>query len=260
MLAMRNQETHTESPTAKSNFRRLRLFDIAVGALLVLMAILAIWNILVLAGMFRSVVPDLADIAIIRDHISTRLLYFVAGLTFILFLFKEWQYGERSLGTLYVILPMLALALVPTVTDELQPNAREKTVDFTLTRCAAGSIEDGRVMDPDNCEIAAISEGEVFLADADPAGGDFELIQPAGMTSGGGRWTVTGVGNYKVYFLVRQDSMESCASSSFTNNVGPDTRLESSCIEREGAVYSVHPLITSYMGNGWLVTYQELAP
>lgn len=260
MLVMRNRETHRESPTAESNFRRLRQFNIAVAILIIAMVVLAIWNALVLAGLFRQEVPDLADIAMVREHISTRLIYLAGGLALVLFVIKEWRYGERSLGMLYVLMPILALVLVPTMMDELQPNPRDKTVEFTLTRCAAGAIEDSRVTDPDSCEIAAISDGEVFLADSNPIDGNFELVEPHGMTSGGGRWTVTGVGSYKVYFLVKQESMDSCTDSTFTNNVGQDTRLESSCIEHEGAAYSVHPLITSYMTNGWLVTYQALTP
>lgn len=258
MLTMRNADMHRKSPSAEYSYRRLRQMDIAVLVLLAAMAILAFWNVSTLISMFSSDVPDLAELGVITEHPSTRLMYPVGLLALALFLFKEWQYGERTLGMWYMLLPMLALVLVPTASAELQPSVRDKVVEFTLTRCPAGAMEGDTLLDPEACSITAIHESEVFLADSDPLDGDFELLSPQSDSNGGAKWTVAGTGKYKIYFLVEQDSPEVCASSRFSSNVDAEDRLANTCLVHDGYSYSVHPFVTDYMSNGWLVVYQSM--
>lgn len=258
MLTMRNPTIHEASAKADAHYRTLKVFNIVVTTLLVVIAALAIVNIAAAVSMFRTEIQDLADIGSIREHFTTQWILTLSATALVIFVFKEWKYGERSLGMIYFLAPLLFFALIPTVTAEIQPNARDKVVELTISRCAPGGLEDGRMVDADKCEVASLDEGGVFLSASNPAENAGEMQPPDSTTAAGGKWTVRGIGSYKVYFLVKQESMEHCSGSVFTNNVDEGSRTTSSCIEHDGTVYSVHPLVTNYISNGWLVVYQQL--
>lgn len=258
MLTMRNQSTHMAAPSAEHNYRRLRQLDILSLILLGVMAALAIWNLLALGSMFSSEIPDLADIGVISEHPSSRIMTAVALFAFAVVIFKEWKYGERTLGVMYLLVPMLFLGLIPTVSAELQPNPRDKMIEFTLVRCAPGGIVNGELANNEACEVADVAIEDIYLSDANPAGGDFELHPAIDSNQGSGRWKVTGVGNYRVYFMVKQESLEACNGSTFAARPQDTDIQQHHCIEHDGAAWSVHSMVTSYMGEGWLSVYQQL--
>lgn len=247
-----------ESASARHSFQRLRQLNTVVFALLGVMVLLGIWCVVTLIRQESANAPDLATISPIQDHISSRLINVVGVITLLIFIYKEWRYGERSFGMVYFLLPLLAVWLIPVMAAESQAPTDTKEVEFTLNLCEPGGIEGTSVIDNRLCGQQALADGDVYLSLANPTDDDPELLEPMEILSDRARWQVTGSGEYTVYFLLRQESLDACTTARFVTGQRSGEQISAFCLERDGVAYSVHPFVTSREATGRLVVYQEL--
>lgn len=261
MLTTRNMTFHEPSASAERTFRRLRQANIVVYVLIGLIVLCAIWNVITVADMIRGVsTPDLADVGSIRTHISARLVTILSIVTLAVFAFKEWKWGERSFTMFFLLTPLLFLFLVPVMASEVEPTEEAMGLEFSINLCRPGGIEGGELMDRSLCDIAPLEEGQVFLATSNPMDGDTEWIAPEGLTDRQARWNVVGRGEFVVYYLFAQNSMEQCETARTTTSVSPHERRGYQCLEQDGQAWLVQPFVTSALKTGWLVLYQEVVP
>lgn len=245
------------SPAAIRDHKRNSQISLVTYTLLAVIGVLGLWTILKITGVFGETVPDLADIASIRDHIVTRLVTALTVATVVIYLFKEWRYGDFSFSMVYFLVPVLALWLFPVVAAELEPDVAQFDVEFQLTRCEPGSFE-GNQINGDNCTIVPPDEITVLMSNANPTREDAIIREPGSLFNDYARWNVEGRGEFFVYFMLQQDSMAECQGSLMASGRDTSAPYSWDCIEYEGNVWSVHKFQTSEHQTGRLVVVQQL--
>lgn len=245
------------SQRAQENYRKLELFNKICYGLLAVMVVLGIWNIIEVATLIRSGVRDLADIASIMDHISSRLILGVGAVALAIFIFKEWKYGERGFAGVYFLAALLFLGLVPTMSAEIQPAEEDLLVSLTYNVCDPDAVEGGVVIDSSLCLLQEPDNYNVMLAASNPQESDAERQAPGGQDSVGVNWTINGRGNVRVYAMVEQQSLEICESSKVANNTDGYGHF---CMEEDGTAWLVQPFEVSSATGNRLVIHQEFAP
>lgn len=254
----RDLSVYGPSARAEHNYRRLRQANIAFYAILGLMAILGVWNVIAVAEMIRGGVTDLAFVDSIQNHPSARLINYLAIAAVVIFAFKEWKWGDRSFGMVFVLGLLLFLWLVPVMSAEVQPTEEQIRLDVTYTLCAPGGIEGGQVLDSDKCELVTMNDDIIWMSASNPTDGDSELLPPDNVRPNLASWNITARGNFSVYFMLPQDSVEACESTLFTTSVLPADAIGHYCLEHNGNAYSVHPFTTNSEANRWFTIYQEV--
>jgi hypothetical protein len=245
------------SPAAVHHHKRFRQFSTVTYILLAIIAALGVWTILKTAGAFGSSIPDLADVASIRDHMATRLVTILAAITLVIFLFKEWRFGDLNFNMIFFLVPLLALWLFPVVAAELEPDLVDFDVEFQLTRCESGAFADGQV-DTSLCKIVSPADVIVLMSDAEPHRTDATIRAPQVTANEYHRWFIQGRGEFYIYFLLQHATMEECEGSQMALGRDPSAPYSYECMERDGAVWSVHKFQTSENQTGRLVILQEL--
>lgn len=260
MLTMRDQTVHHRSATAEHTFRRLHQANIVVFVLLGLLLLLGIWNVWTLTSIIRSDARDLADVGSIHSHISAQLITWVSIVTLAVFVFKEWRWGERSLGGVFVLAGLLFLWLVPVMSAEVEPTEESMQVAFTLNHCEPGAIEGSTLVDSSLCLLVSPDNMTMFMTASDPLDGDPEWLAPDEVTQFGAGWNVEARGRFRVYFLLEQDSIEQCRESRLVTSVPPRERYGHQCLEQDGQVWLVQAYETSHVETKRLIIYQEVEP
>lgn len=243
------------SERARHNYAQLDRFNKVCYALLAVMVVLGIWNVIEVVALIRSGEKDMADVVSIMDHISTRLILGVGLVALLVFIFKEWKYGDRGFAGVYFLAALLFLGLVPTMSAEIQPSEEDLRVAFTYNLCEAGGIEGAQVIDSSLCQLQDPDSFNVILAAADPRASDVEKMESTGSDSSGVSWSVTTRGTVRVYAMVEQESLEICQSSKVVNNTGEYGHF---CVENEGTAWLVQPFEISAVSGNRLVVHQEL--
>lgn len=260
MLSLRDPKLLEASAAAEQSFRRLHRANIVCYALLGVLALLGIWNVLVMSSVIRGEVPDLADAGSILTHISTKLIWWIALATLLLFIFKEWRWGERGFASIFFLAALLFLTLVPTMSAEVEPVQENFTLEMTYARCEQGGIEGEMLLDADKCDIVTFGEGGAFLSKSDPGVGDGDWLAPAEIQRGFAKWNVEARGRFKVHFILPQSSMDYCETSRLVTSVPSNNRYGHHCLEQDGDVWLVVPFETSVVESGYITIYQESAP
>lgn len=258
MSSRDNSRLYRQSSGAVRSYKRLRQFNLISYVLLATIAVLGLWSIIIVTGASGNTVPDLADVASIRDHIIARLVTILAVVTVAIVIFKEWRYGDRGFGMVYFLTALLAMWLLPVMAAELEPPPVQLEAEFTLNICQPGGIEGGMVIDRSQCSIAPPAGLNVMMSDADPARADAVVREPNVNLDNLSRWNLEGRGQFRVYFLLEQESIAACEGLQFASDRQMAVNVTTNCIERDGAVWSVHPFVTSVNQTGRLVVYQEL--
>lgn len=258
MSSHNHSRLYRQSAAAVHTYKRLHQLTLLSYFLLAAIAILGMWSVLKATGTLGTTVPDLADVGSIRDHISAQLVTWLAAITLALYIFKEWRYGDRGFVMVYFLTGLLALWLLPVVASEFEPSPVQLEMEFTLNTCQPGGIEGDTVADRSLCSITRPSELNVLMSDADPARSDALVRTPDVNLDNLSRWNVEGQGQFRVYFLLEQESMGACEGSRFVTDRQSAEGLATACIERDGTVWSMHPFVTSENQTGRLVVYQEL--
>lgn len=256
----RDYSVYAPSPQAEHNYRQLRQANYVFYGILVLMAIVGVWNVLTVTSMIRGGVTDLADNGSIQTHISTQLINFLAIAAIAVFAFKEWRWGDRHFGMVFILGILLFLWLVPVMSAEIQPAEEDMRLEVTYTLCAPGGIEGGQVLDSSKCEIASMQDGDIWMSASNPMNGDADLLPPDSLQPNLARWNITARGHFTVYFLLPQDSLAACEDFRFTTSVSARDAIGHECFERDGMAYSVHPFTTNSEANIWFTIYQESEP
>lgn len=257
---MQPQDWSVYSPSARAehNYRRLRQANYLFYGMLVLMAICGIWNVITVAGMIRGGATDLALVESIQEHISARIISFLAIASLVVFAFKEWKWGDRSFGMVFVLGVWLFLWLVPVMSAEIQPAEEQVRLEVTYTHCLPGGIEGGEILDSSRCEIASMGEGDIFMTASDPRNGEPEILAPDRLQPNLATWNITARGHFTVYYLLPQESVEICENTAFTSSASARKAMGHYCLERDGQAYSVHPFTTNSLANAWFTIYQEV--
>lgn len=245
------------SAAAIRDHKRNSQFSLVTYALLAVIGVLGLWTILKITGAFGTTIPDLADVASIRGHIVTRLVTILTVVAVLIYLFKEWRFGDFSFSMVYFLVPVLALWLFPVVAAELEPDVAQFDVEFQLTRCAPGSFESDQV-NGDNCKIVPPDEVTVQMSNADPTREDATIREPGSVSNEYARWHVEGRGEFYVYFMLQQDSMAECQGSLMATGRDSSAPYSWDCIEYQESVWSVHKFQTSEHQTGRLVVVQQL--
>lgn len=245
------------SPVAIHHHKRYKQFSLVTYALLAVIGVLGVWTILKIAGAFGSSIPDLADVASISDHVVTRLVTILAVISLVIFLFKEWRFGEFNFNMIYFLVPLLALWLFPVVAAELESDVARFDVEFQLTRCETGAFGDGQV-NSDLCKIVPAEDVTVLMSNANPTRDDAIIREPQSATSEYQRWYVESRGEFYVYFLLQHESMEECEGSQMAMGRDTSAPYAFECMEYDGSAWSVHKFQTSENQTGRLVVFQEL--
>ena len=257
MSSQNQSRLYRQSTTSVHNYKRLHQFSLLSYVLLALIAGLGMWSILKVTGAFGTTVPDLADVGSIRDHFSAQLVTWLAVITLALYIFKEWRYGERGFVMVYFLAGLLALWLLPVVASEFEPPLVQLEMEFTLNICQPGGIEGDTVVDRSLCSIANPGDLNVMMGNAEPGRSSAVIRVPDVNLDNLSRWNVEGRGQFRVYFLLEQDSLAACEGSRFVTDRQSADGFTTECIERDGQVWSMHPFVTSENQTGRLVVYQE---
>lgn len=253
-----NWSVYAPSSNADHTYRRLRQANLAFYAMLGLMAICGIWNVIAVASMIRGGVTDLAYVESVQGHISTRLINYLAIAALALFVFKEWKWGDRSFGMVFVLGLLLFLWLVPVMSAEIQPAEDQLRLEVTSTQCLPGGIEGGSILDSSRCQIVSMEDGSIWMTASNPLDGNPEMLPPDTLLPNLASWNITARGHFTVYFLMPQDSVEACENTRFTTSVSARDAMGHQCLERDGVAYSVHPFTTNSDANIWFTIYQEV--
>lgn len=257
MLNQDPSRIYDTSPTAVKNHKRHQQLTAVTYGLLAIVGVLGVWTILKVAGVFGNNIPDLADVASISDHIVVRVITILTVITLIVFLFKEWRFGDFNVTMLFFLVPLLALWLFPVLAAEYEPDVAEFDVEFMLNTCDEGAFADGQV-NTDMCNIESPENFTVLMSDAEPTRDDAVIREPGTSNTELSRWFVEGRGEFHIYFMLQHASMEECEGSQMAIGRDPQAAYEYECIERDGAVWSVHKFLTSENRTGRLVILQEL--
>lgn len=257
---MREYSFHEPSASAKHTFRRLRQANTIVFVLLGLLVVLGIWNVLTLAELIRADARDLAEIGSIRSHISSQLITWVSAITLIVFVLKEWKWGERTFGGVFLLTGLLFLWLVPVMSAEVEPELETMQLRVMINHCQPGGIEGSMVVDSSLCTLAPPESVEMFMTTSDPLDGDPEWLEPDNISDFGPEWIVEVRGKFRVYFLIEQQSMEQCTDSRMTTSVPSAEQHGHHCLEQDDQVWMVQAYETSAVEAGRLTVYQEVDP
>lgn len=249
---------YAPSARAEHNYRRLRQANMVFYAILGLMAILCVWNVIEVASMIRGGATDLALVDSIQGHLSTRLINTLALVALAIFAFKEWKWGDRNFGMVFVLGLLLFLWLVPVMSAEIQPTEEQMRLEVTHSQCAPGGIEGGQILDSSQCELVPMGEGDIWMSASNPMDGDTEMLPPDALQPNLARWNITARGHFTVYFMLPQESGEACENFRFTTSVSARDAIGHDCLQRDGTVYSVHPFTTNSEANIWFTIYQEV--
>lgn len=260
MFTVHNDSLHRPSERAEHAFKQQQLFNRILTGLMILLAGLGVWNILELAALIRSDAQDLADISSILNHPSSRIIFLVAFITLVVYLYKEIKWGDAGFAMSFFLAPLLFFALVPVMSAEVQPAEENMAVKITLNYCEPGAIEGGEVLNNDACTLVDPASQQVFLTESNPMEGDPEWLSPNSQDDFGSSWSVQARGEFRVYFLLAQDSMEHCESAPLTSSEPSPERLGHSCLEQDGQAWMVQPYETNTAEGGRLIVYQEAAP
>lgn len=246
------------SPTAEKNFGKLNLLNKVSLGLLGLMAVLAMWNVLVAADSLRDRGRELADMEISpANHISGQLILGLALVTLAIYLFKELKFGEFTVGSFVFLGGLAFLALVPVVGEEVQMPLKDQILSITYSECEQGVIVDGRPTDRERCVPGMLGEEDFLLADRDPTADDVTFSGPRDSTDGRWRWNVEARTVYMVHFLVKQPSMDVCEQRNTSVTVDGNYREGGSCMEHEGSAWLVLPLEITPELPGNIQIYQD---
>lgn len=260
MFSVQNESLHRPSERAERDFRRQKLFNNIILGLMIFMAIMGVWNVITIASIIRDGAVDLADTAAILSHISSRIIFAAGAVTLVLIIIKEWKWGDPGFATAFVLAPLLFLVLVPVMSAELQPNEESMHLEATFTQCEPGGIEALEAQDNSLCEIVGSDSGRIFMSGSNPADGSPELLEPDVMQPDRAGWDVEARGEFKVYFMLQQESMDACESSQFTTSASREATTNHNCVEIDGTAYSSHSFVTSNLAGKWFSVYQEAAP
>lgn len=265
MFGVRDDKLLSKSEKAEKHFRQLQLWDRICLILLGLMTIGAIWNIYMLWSLLDGTPPDLQDLINFREGAPARALLILAGAAILAFIYKEWRYGERSLGMMYFVVPWLFLVLVPVMMDELIGETADQVPSLSVSSCQPGSLASGAPGGGDACEFLQGDQLELRLTIANPAERDVTLREPISIRDHRTNWSIAGRGDYTIYFLLEQESLQVCeqslaegtflASSPARGEVGT-----SFCHEQDGSAWVVAPLSTNYLSSPLMDFYFEEAP
>lgn len=250
---------YAPSASAEHSYRRLRQANIAFYVLLGIMAIIAIWSVLTVIAMIRGGASDLADIQSIQEHISTRLMNATAIAALALFAFKEWKWGDRSFGMVFILAPFVFLWLVPVMSAEVQPAEEPMQLAFTLNHCEPGAISGTVLVDSSLCLLVNPDTVDVYMTTSDPIDGNPEWLAPDGRNSFGAEWNVDARGKFRVYFLMEQPHIDQCHARLVTS-VPQRERYGHHCLEQDGKVWLVQAFESSNVENRRLNIYQEVEP
>lgn len=245
---MRNEKLLRTSDSSDRHFRRQRIGDAISLVLLGLMLVVAIWNVVQFIVLRNGPTADLADILNLRETLAGRVMTILSWVTLGIFIFKEWRWGERTLGLILAFLAgWLFLTLVPVMTDEILGPSQDQVMSISVRHCQPGAIAENGDVDRERCEWATLAESDARLALANPVERNTSLIAPSGVKDHQLRWSQTGRWEYMVYFLVRSDSVEQCqqqiASTSFVA-VSPTRGVAGAptCIEQDNSAWIMIPL------------------
>lgn len=245
MFRVRDYSVFLPSPNAKREFRRLRLLDQIIRALIAILIVLCVWNIATLVQLRTISEQDLADIRNITNELSTRLIWMVTLTTLVLILVREWLSGVSTMGLLIPLSILLTLVLVPAVMSEIQPPLREQTLRIMMNECPPKAIVNDQLSSIGRCEPREIREGDVLLAVSNPVDGTFNTIEPVS----GGQNTITfnmlGRGEYTVYFMFRFADMDACENGVIFPRSGSFSESTYQCIEHDGSAWMVMPHTTA---------------
>lgn len=260
MFTMRDDSLHRPSDRAEQAFRQQTRFNRIIFVLMVIIALLGVWNIFVLVSIIREGAVDLAKNGTIMDHLSSRLIILTSLVTLSLYLYKEWKWGEGGFAMAFFLAPLLFLGLVPVMSAEVEPAEEPMQVKFTLNQCEPGAIEGGEVLDSSLCVLVDPAETTVYMTASDPMDGEPDWLTPDAQDSIGFGWNVEARGKFRVYFLLEQESVEQCESSAISTSVSSRERHGHHCLERDGQVWLVQAYETSSVEGGRLTMYQEIMP
>lgn len=245
MFQVRDYSIFLPSPNAERAFRKLRRLDCVVNGLIIILALLCMWNIGKLIQLSLIENQDLADVRSITDDLSTKLIWILTPVTLGVIAMREWMIGERTMGVIYPLAALLAVILVPAAMTEIQPPLEEQTLRVVLNQCPPKAIVNDELSSIGRCVPRAINDGDVILAVSNPTAGPLNTIEPVA----GGQNTITynlrGRGTYTVYFMFRFDDMRACEQSTILPRGGVFSSVNYQCIEREYAVWKVMPHTTS---------------
>ncbi len=260
MFTVRDSSLYQPSQKAQEAFRRQQIFNRIITALMIFMGILTVWNFITIASILRSGAVDLADTRSILSHISSRLLFISAAITFVLVVIKEWKWGDPGFATSFILAPILFFALVPVMSAELQPAEEEMRLSASFTVCEPGGLEALAERDTSLCESVHAEEGRVLMSATNPADSDGELLEPDNVETDRASWDVEARGEFTVYFLLQQESREACENSTFAQSAEQSPTDTFDCVDVDGVAYSSHPFVTSNTAGKWFSMIQEVAP
>lgn len=249
---------YAPSSNAERTYRYLRRANYVFYALLAFIALCGIWNVIAVSGMIRGGAVDLADVKSIQDHISARLVNILTIAALAVFAFKEWKWGDRNFSMVFVLGLMLFLWLVPVMSAEVQPAEENLRMEITYRHCAPGAIEGDSVRDGSECDVVTLEEGDIWMSPSNPQDGDFEMLPPDSVQASRTGWNVTARGHFTVYFMMPQDSLETCENLRLTTSLSSRDAQGHYCVEHEGTAYSVHPVTTLADANVWFTIYEEV--
>lgn len=245
MFQVRDYSVFLPSPNAERAFRKLRIMDFVVNALIAVLILLCLWNIGRLAQLRLIDNQDLADVRSITDDLSTKLIWILTPVTLGVIAVREFLIGERTVGVIYPLAALLAVILVPAAMTEIQPPLQDQTLRVVMNECPPKSIVNNELSSIGRCVPRPINDGDVQLAVSDPTDDTFTTLEAVG----GGQNTITyslsGRGTYTVYFMFRFDDTSTCERSIILQRGEAFSTVNYQCIEHNHEIWKVIPHTTA---------------
>lgn len=245
MFRVRDYSIFTESPNAAKTFRSLRKMDYMVNTALVILGILSLWNIGRLVQMRLVGNQDLASVEDIIKDPSTRLIWGLAIATLGMIAYREFTFGERSIGLVYPLTILLGILLVPAMNSEIQLPLQDHTLRIVMQECPPKAIVNNQLTSMARCDPHGIGDGDVLLATSNPAEGAFETLDPVTTGQNTIGFHMQGRGTYTVYFMFKQPDEAACERAILfpRNSEASPGSLE--CVSAYGQSWLVWPHTTS---------------
>lgn len=245
MFRVRDYSIFTESPNAAKSFRNLRKMDYMVNTALIILGILSLWNI---GKLVRLRLIDNQDLAAVEDIIadpSTRMIWWLSIATLGMIAYREFTFGERSIGLVYPLTILLAILLVPAMNSEIQLPLKEHTLRIVMQECPPKAIVNNELTSMARCDPHEIADGDVLLATSNPAEGSFETLDPVSTGQNAIGFNMQGRGTYTVYFMFKQEDQAACERAILFPRNGEANPGELECVSALGQTWLVWPHTTS---------------
>lgn len=242
MFTVHDESIFRESPNARRAFQRKEQLDKIARGLFGLLCLAAIWNIYQLVELRLIESQDLSDVRSIMELWSTRTIWILSLFTIGVILYRDFTVGEWSWDLTWPFTGLLAFLLLPTIMAEIEPQVQTHSLRIMAYTCPSTALVDGQMHDPHGCEPRQIDNGAIVMLNADPTRMEAEEITHEVSAQNTNIWTVSGRGQYMVYFLVRQPDMAACEQSViFEQYLGVDGMRGSRCVTWNGETWFLMP-------------------